>query len=709
MGNNNKNEKRKLNIKDSVFVKRAKNSIFPILMFGFMIGFFGPVQLYLNNASEFYFYFKDIAGICIGMTLVVITVLLLIVMLTPTKVSDWIGTVLFGIALAFYIQGNYVNVDYGTLNGDALVWSRYKAVAVWDTLLWIVCIAIPIVIKLVKPKLVKPVKNYVSVWIIAIQVVTLVVLALGLKPKTQNNGECIFTNEGIYTLSSKENVILLVLDCYETTDFSKLIEEHSEYKELFSNFTYYPNTVGGSTRTVLALPHLLTGKPYVSEGTYADYLNDSFDSSAVFKELKAQDYDTRVYTEPTFAPSEADVEIDNMSTGSKKVTNYTILGQKLYQFTACQYMPHVLKQFVWMYSGDFDKAARNNKSEASAYQLDDDIFYEQMCKNKISTIEDKAFRVYHLNGAHGPFKLHKDATINGKETSLEEQQIGVMLIIEEFFNQMKELGIYDDSTIIILGDHGAYGIECNPIFMVKDKMNTKNFTVSKVPVSYDNLEPTVLKALGKKSSSDNKPVDELTMDDNKERYFYYQDKKSNDSVQYKITGELPNNATIEKTGKTFKLFAAEAKEYELGEELHFDIGGTAMAYVSKGLGKTEAGQTWTSGEEFVMTIPFDYSDNDDLYLHFKLNKTWKDAPQHVKATINGTFVNWYLVEDRSLNIKIPNELVKDKGEIKIELGLPDATFDGDERYVSLLMNYLVIDKINGNFAETKIVDGKEAK
>lgn len=690
------------NIKDKIV-----KAIIPVVMFGFMMGFFGPVQLYINNASEFFFNFKDIIGICIVMTLVFIAVPLIVIAVVPKKASSWITTVLFGISLALYIQGNYINVNYGTLNGEKVVWSNYKSVAIWDTIIWVVCIAVPVILKFVKPKISELISKYGSLWIIAIQIVTLVVLVLGMKPKTQNNGEYIFTNEGKYTLSENENVIMFVLDCYESGDFANLLDKHTEYKDMFKNFTYYPDTVGGSTRTVLAIPNLLTGKPYTSEGKYSDYINDSFDECDTYKILDEKGYDSRIYTENTFAPSDADINIANLYNGKKEVHNYKILAEKMYQFTACQYAPHILKKYVWMYSGDFDKAALNSKVDKSCYQLDDDIFYEQLCNNKLTTIKDKAFRVYHLNGAHGPFKLKADATMSNKETSLEEQEMGVMTILNEYFEQMKKLGIYDDAKIIILADHGAYGIECNPVLLVKDGNKTSEFTVDNTPVSYENIQPTLMKMLGSEDPDGIKSIDEISSGDNKERLFYYQDKKSNKAVEYKITGALPDNAQINETGRTFKLFSADAKEYTLGTELLFNVEGTATAYVTKGLGKSEAGQTWTSGDEFEMSIPLDYNDDDELYIYFKLNKI-QLPKEHVGVTINDEFLSWYLVEEETLNIRVPADMVKGKGKIKINLSLPDASFDGDERYVALLMNSVKIDKVKGTFNETRRVQDKNS-
>lgn len=674
------------------------------LFFSFMMGFFGPVQLFITNSSEFYFELQDILPACIKVSIISFAAIAVVTMILPEIISRWLGSLVFGLSLALYIQGNYVTTNYGSLNGESIDWSSFGSVPIWNTAIWCVCILVPIIITAIKPKISRLVNMLGSIWIVAIQVVTLVVLMMNIQPKVQNNIEKIFSNYGKYELSSNENVIVFVLDCYESGEFANLLETHSEYKEsLFNNFTYYPNTVGGSTRTVLALPQILTGKPYIDEKPYEDYLNDSYKSTELYDKLNENGYENCVYTESNFAPSVNGINIDNLYDGQKKVTNYDILSQCMYKFTACRYFPHILKKYVWMYSGEFDKAAYEGDKDDSSYILDDAAFYKGLCEKKLSLKESNEFKLYHLNGAHPPYTLTSDATQDVNGTDLYAQQEGVMLILQEYMNQMQELGVYDNSTIIICADHGADGLEYNPVFLIKDKMNTQEFTVSNAPVSYENLQPTILAALGVNDTGI-KSVWDLTEDDNEERYFYHQETNENKAVEYIIKGVVKQDEEVTATGKTYDIFKTEASDsYELGTKLDFNLNGTANAYVLKGLSKLESDYTCTNGNELVISIPLDYNDSEDLY--FEINCYIIFGRQRIGVTVNDKELNWYDLTENTLRFVIPADYVSGKGKLDITLELPDADEREDEgRSMSMAMYNMVIDKVYDDIQTTPVLE-----
>lgn len=698
----------KIKFKENM-INKLKSCVPAALFLSFMIGFFGPVQLYLTNASEFYFDFSDIKGSCVKYTILLFAVLSIIMLILPEIISRWISSFVFGVSLALYIQGNYITTNYGTLNGETVDWSAYKTVSIWNTFLWIACIIIPLIITAIKPKISRVINMAGSLWIVAIQVVTLIVLFSNVKPKTLNNSDRIFTNEGKYTVSSENNVCVFILDCYDSKEFNKFIEEHPEYKnELFTEFTYYPNTVGGSTRTVLALPHILTGKPYIDEKTYLTYLNESYNSTVLYDDLEKSNYDTRIYTESTFAPSSIKVNIDNLYTGEKKVADYNKLNYCMYKFTACKYFPHILKKYVWMYSGDFDEAAEDNKSDEASYTINDAAFYKNLKEDGLVLRNDKnAFRLYHLKGAHPSYTLKSDATSDGSDTSFEEQQQGVMTILNEYFKQMKDLGIYDNSTIIICSDHGEGGVEYNPLFMVKKGMETNNYTISELPVSYDNLQPTILAAIGNNNTGV-KSIWELTMDDNAERYFYFQETVQNKAIEYKITGTVGKNEEVIQTGRTFDIFKStddgETPQYSIGEELSFGIEASGNAYAIKGLSKNEDEHTWTDGHEVEFDIPLSEIVTSDIYVKIKSNIIIGDV-QRVGVSVNGEFLNWYAMDSNELIFKITMEHMKNSQNLDIKLELPDAlSFETDHRTLGIALKTMTINYIDDDFIESRVID-----
>jgi hypothetical protein len=70
-------------------------------------------------------------------------------------------------------------------------------------------------------------------------------------------------------------------------------------------------------------------------------------------------------------------------------------------------------------------------------------FHDYILSNEMSSGNNqRVFNVMHMNGGHGVGR-----NISGVLHSFE--------VLGDYFNKMKETGIYDNSTIIVLGDHGA--------------------------------------------------------------------------------------------------------------------------------------------------------------------------------------------------------------------------------------------------------------
>lgn len=81
-------------------------------------------------------------------------------------------------------------------------------------------------------------------------------------------------------------------------------------------------------------------------------------------------------------------------------------------------------------------------------------------------------------------------------TSLEETAKGCMVIVGEYLNQLKELGVYDDATIIITSDHGGPR-DSQVIFFMKNPHETHNeMPVSNAPIGLTEFQATIAQAAG---------------------------------------------------------------------------------------------------------------------------------------------------------------------------------------------------------------------
>ncbi len=254
-----------------------------LLVFTFCI--FGPFQIYITNVSELFFSFGDIWWICALTALVSGAVIIGIGLLLKGKLREFYCCALWGLALALYIQGNFILTDYGTLDGS-IDWGNYRGVGIWNSILWIALITLPFLLYQFVPQLWKFARNYAALVILGMQVVTLCTLFLTVDGDSNSNFQ--LTNRGKLELSKNENIIVFVLDTYDGQYFSDFIEQYPEYKEtLWKDFTFYPDTVGGGTRTILGMPQILTGQYCTSDGPFSKYLEDGYQSTSLYRELRA--------------------------------------------------------------------------------------------------------------------------------------------------------------------------------------------------------------------------------------------------------------------------------------------------------------------------------------------------------------------------------------------------------------------------------------
>lgn len=94
------------------------------------------------------------------------------------------------------------------------------------------------------------------------------------------------------------------------------------------------------------------------------------------------------------------------------------------------------------------------------------------------------------------------------------------MLAAEYINQIKESGSYDDSTIIIMTDHGT-GRNAQPIFFMKEPHETHDvMQENNAPITYEELMPTIVELLGEDYSVFGQSFHEFKQDEVRHRVFY---------------------------------------------------------------------------------------------------------------------------------------------------------------------------------------------
>ena len=101
---------------------------------------------------------------------------------------------------------------------------------------------------------------------------------------------------------------------------------------------------------------------------------------------------------------------------------------------------------------------------------------------------------------HTPYiSVHRNFVEPRADIDMNVAQEGCMEIFTNYISQLKEIGVYDNSTIILTADHGMPSIDiASPIMLVKPQGRTNDrLTINSAPGNLQtDLLPTILDSIG---------------------------------------------------------------------------------------------------------------------------------------------------------------------------------------------------------------------
>lgn len=686
-------------------IKRAfADSFIQCLLTSLSFGLLGPVSLYISNQSEFSFYLTDILLALILCTGLCFAVLMAVcVLIRNEKARAVVTACILGIGIGFYVQSSFLSGGYGQLNGLEIDWAAMWQRGIVNTLVWVACIALPVFLTLYFKNNRIKIQKVVAAILLGVQIVACLLLVLTAEKVSLSDEFTISTDEA-FTLSQNDNVVVFLMDNFSSDLFEEIISEDEAYQELFDGFTYFPDTSGVGCNTKGSLPFILTGMWNENMYEYKEYLNRGYDNE-LYADLNERDYDTRLFVDKKYIGAESIDYFDNIY-GQKSSVSAAKITPLMYKFTAFTYMPHFLKPFFWFYSGDFSSASAdtNNNLRLSP----DPSFYTSLHSEGLSVDEsyEGAFRFYYLTGAHSPFDMNEEAqAVESGSVTIKQKAQGGLKIVAEYLQQLKELGLYDNTMVFVLADHGNWEEETvfNPMLMVKFfESETSGITVSNAQISYEDLMPTLIEAVTGQDAGTT--VFEVPENESRERRFLYYDWDGNweanylpDLYEYIITGNVRDLTSRTPTGRVFTSdgVITNSVEYSLGQIVKYTAAAAGeQTYVYYGLFYPEEGYTWTRGDFTEWVFPVADYEGGDLVFSLDLVAV-KNESQRVRFSVNGEFLEEKTTSGGSLAFTIPEELITGD-TVDIRLDYPDAAAgETDTRVLALAISSAVLNVPNG--------------
>ena len=246
------------------------------------------------------------------------------------------------------------------------------------------------------------------------------------------------------------------------------------YDEM-DGFTLYHDNLSKYGQTFPAVANLLTGREYGREGRYL-YLTNSFAGRNPLDELRDNGFVSNFLTECPNAFNNIvnlNDHCDNIKESEMEccIDYYSDYGiiytMTLLSFSKC--LPYFMKclatesiepDFTNFFVYLKDENGKVEVEDMMHYNVSPDCdlkYYKYMSSHPLdSNCENKVFNFIHFAGFHDDSREVSELYegYDGGRVDYYTTARGEFEIINNYMEQMKKLGVYDNSTIIILGDHG---------------------------------------------------------------------------------------------------------------------------------------------------------------------------------------------------------------------------------------------------------------
>lgn len=538
--------------------KYMKKLISSLIFSGFGIFtllFFAPAEVYLGNPSEFRFSLDAAVGILAVTALLITVIFSLLISLLPVKVLKFVNLGILGATLCFYLQFLLLNDAMIAMDGNSLILSR--GTKLLNAIIWLVVFASVYIAwfvfkKLGKEKAYITATKYLAIALTVMQLTGFCSLFFTYDRSVNDAKNLYFSTEGRFEVSKNNNVIYFIIDYCDSTIVAEALQEDPELFNGLDGFTYYPDNVFTHARTFPAISYLLTSHKYLNDIPPQTYIDNAFQNNEFLGRIDDTGADIRLYTDPRYIGNHAMPYVDNMKTKDSAGFGKIRLGEFLREsVTVSGYRgaPYVMKRFFEYMAESINRTVII--SEADQTQLDNDFeLYDAIRNTKLSVNEnyDSAFRFYHMFGSHPGATFNENMEYE-ENVSLPRALRGDMKIIKEYIQQLKDLGVYDETTIIITADHGEFlGYFLLPpscLLLVKEAGADSSVPIrtSKAQICHEDLFATALKAMGADYADFGPAIDEIPEDINRHRYHYNMEVDKGHEAglfEYLVIGESSN-------------------------------------------------------------------------------------------------------------------------------------------------------------------------
>lgn len=506
---------------------------------------FEPIQLAVQNWDEIG---VDVSDLLSGYWLP------FVVVFGAVATLGWISSLLaprrsVAVLVALYAllwaQGNLFVWDYGAFDGSPIDWGRHRGKAILEVCVWGGAIGLA----LAKPDWLTRRALRFAALICALQLASLGGQLVRHAPLSRRAERQTFPIESLSRYSRTLNAIIVVLDSLQSDVFSEAMDDPALRAEMPPGFTNYRNAVSLYTETNFSLQSILTSKAVPDRSQPSAWIEEQMTSSLPAV-LARRGFDSALVT---FA--DAAIRCSGVSHGYRCIRASLLAEPAAYAADAAwredmsdlfslglfRLAPHFVKPRIydhgrWRIRGLYPVHIRprlNPQIHRSSRR--DLAVFDELIRSASADDGVPRFRFFHFFAAHFPntidahcglqHRVARNYVARLRQNAVEASRC-VLAKLFQLLNRLDEIGVYDQSLIFVVADHGQMFFPVVPaaasqplpartapragadgptlqqpqrgvaLFLVKPLAERGPLRISDVPVSLCDVPRSVLDALG---------------------------------------------------------------------------------------------------------------------------------------------------------------------------------------------------------------------
>lgn len=503
-----------------------------------------PVLVALTNQQDIF--------LSILLLVPVLIILFAVLSLTGWGLSLRLGTEpqkaiaagMLTIAFMLAIQGNLVHplTYFGQFDGSMVFFRRY-GILFW--LEWYGFLLGFIILFYLFNR-----ASNISVWLPWIPVLsfTLVLGNAFFNAGTHSAGlKSLEFDDSVFNFSTSRNLIHLLPDALQSDIVEQVLRENPKLADRFQGFTLYSDHLGLYYGTAPSLPAMLTGRPFdFEEGHTYEWITPAIEEYSYQNKLAEDDFKIDIVPiVDAYCISRANSCVPRPFSGWKswgyrryRVDSASYSMRILADLTIYRLSPSFLKEKI--YAGGEWMLADSKLDGASPWP---DPVIREWIENMRVVDDSPHYKFYHYIGTHRPAVWTSDCRRTGEFAQTREYFLGqtqcILTGIAALIEKLQKEGIYDQTAIIISGDHGLdiapgdFTRAPQSIMLNKEKMGTarpallvkrmgasESLQISQLPTSVIDIAP-IAQSIAGVEMQDETPFEKIyRAGKNRDRYFY---------------------------------------------------------------------------------------------------------------------------------------------------------------------------------------------